>query len=307
MPKADVETLLTARGNWSEHRHLLDRVIGSSGTCRHMFAFVRAMVVQELVDDVMGKTHGSLQNMQRLPSESVNEGVADQLSAISNIDGSGDVPVRRVVVIHFRSCEISVQIGSSREDLDLRVAAEVKTRGVLSGKLTPLKFESQLVDGAGRTKETEIDDDLLENAKVARDTANEMFRHGQRDGRSHSQRHAGQQAAGFAADRQDLQARGVVLASMQGAGREEVPVEDVHDYAESFWRSHQRRVSSLHGEGAEGQAHQGDRPPHGSQAEARCQQFGIHETLRELVVAFREGDQASIGRDSCESWWVLLR
>ena len=73
MPKADVETLLTATVQWSEHQHLLDRVIGSSGIGRHMFAFARAMVVQELVDEVMGKTHGILQSMKRLTSESLNE------------------------------------------------------------------------------------------------------------------------------------------------------------------------------------------------------------------------------------------
>ena len=44
------------------------------------------------------------------------------------------MPVRRVFVISFRGCEISVLFGSFREEFDLRVATEVK--------LTVLKFEN---------------------------------------------------------------------------------------------------------------------------------------------------------------------
>ena len=159
--------------------------------------------------------------------------VADQLSVTSNIGGSDDLFVCRVVVIPFRDCEISVQIGSFR--------------GVLSGKLTALKFENQLVDGAVSTKETQIDDGL-ENAKVARETASDMFRcmDSEMDGVTASSNLANKQQVLQQMDR-TFKLEVSFLSSMQGAGEKRLLAKVFMTLPNSFQSSHDHRVSSLHG------------------------------------------------------------
>lgn len=169
---ADIDKIMGATGAWSQVRGEILRVVAGSTLGGKMFGFVAECLAAESLSQKIDESLAKLK-AGNIDAAAVHRCVeaCEQESA----QHKWDMVLRhkRQVVAMYRNIEIKVQVDSVRDEIEVRLAATIKTLALTNG-LEELSFEKSLLGDAIGIKHT-IDSSILAEYNVARKSANKMF------------------------------------------------------------------------------------------------------------------------------------
>ena len=169
---SDVECLLDRKGPWSGVREALARVVAASLIGKRMFSFamvhIIAFEVSEAIDaGVQRAFSGSSPcTVQRIGS--LKQGL---LAKVQKKVGIDLLPQRRLVTVTYRGVAFKVHVDSVYDELDKKIAAEIKSAAVNRGDLAPLLCEAALVPLDAAKASQSVDDELLTTYRLVRQQA----------------------------------------------------------------------------------------------------------------------------------------
>jgi hypothetical protein len=177
----DVDKLLAIKDDWSPVGSELEAVTLSSQLGMSMFGFalyehqvVRCSSIIETEVQKLGNGHITV-----AATKLVHDKV---IQLLEEFPGHEKLNVVRVVGISYSGTTVKVQVDTLRQEIELKIAAFVKTKALTlyraegKSKLSPLFCELALICNGVRFAH-DIDDTLLVNYNLARSTANGMLPH----------------------------------------------------------------------------------------------------------------------------------
>ena len=135
-----------------------------------MFHIMRAVDVKGILTREMQVMEGK--DVLTTNIDEVRDAIQTSLTAVIGLDA---LPPLRNIVVQYRGIELELPVHSISEEIDLRIAAYMKTRAVETRKLVALFMEDVLV-APGRVPEGgDIGEDVYRCFEIARVTAADML------------------------------------------------------------------------------------------------------------------------------------
>jgi hypothetical protein len=177
----DVDLLLAIKDDWSPVGGELEAVTLSSQLGMSMFGFAlyehQVVRCSSIIETEVQKLGNG--NITAAATKVVHDRV---IKLLEEFPGHEKLNVVRVVGSSYSGTVVKVQVDTLRQEIELKIAAFVKTKALTmyrvggNSKLSPLFCELALICNGLRFAH-DIDDTLLVNYNVARSTANGMLPH----------------------------------------------------------------------------------------------------------------------------------
>ena len=172
--EGDVKQILATKADWLPMSDTLDRVIQGSSIGMKMFGFtiplLRAAAVKKVMVDELHKLDGMELTVDRIAAART-----EVTKLLKGVPGLATLPALRKITVFYRDVEIVVPVQSVTEDLQIRIAAIVKTKARDQDLLPALFMEDVLVARNRVIEGGQVSAELLAESKVARATANQML------------------------------------------------------------------------------------------------------------------------------------
>ena len=172
--EVDVKDIIATKADWLPMADTLDRVTQGSSIGMKVFGFtiplLRGAAVKKVMTDELLKLTGVELTVDRVAAAR-----AEVTKLLKGVPGLATLPALREITVSYRGVDIAVPVQSVTEELQIRLAAVVKTRARDQDLLPALFMEDSLVARNRVPELGKVQPELLAEAKVARATANQML------------------------------------------------------------------------------------------------------------------------------------